>query len=123
MEEEVPVVILGLEVGKKSWSAHQMATPRLSMEDKKKKGDVIMCPGSEIIHFLHSSLVSNWCGPFAVIGHCCNGCKLQHLNVSRRNPEGKVAQIEHVERSKNNMLFCHGTRLPANKHHLLENGN
>ena len=117
------MVILGLEVGKKSWSAHQMATPRLSMEDKKKKGDVIMCPGSEIIHFLHSSLVSKRCGPFTVIGLCYDGCKLQHLNLSRWNPEDKVAQIEHVERNKNNLLFCHGTHLPADKQHLLENGN
>ena len=106
------------------WGAPAPRVPRLSMDDRKKKGSLVLRPGSSLRDYLAPSC-TKYCAPFQILGKSCepnNNCTCRHLVFGRWSDEEKGDQIAYVERNKAQLMFAPGTRLPDNQQHLIQNG-
>ena len=89
-------------------------------EEGKKKGTLIVRNGFK--NFLAPSLNRGHCPPFHVLGHTCIGeCTKRHAPMARWSRADKDAQITHVERNKDHILFhaSFSCFLPDEKKYLI----
>jgi hypothetical protein len=105
------------------WPSAPAPRQRLSSEEKKKKGCLLIRPGSALVDYL-AERCEKYCAPFQVKGLSCDdeGCTRRHTPFSAWSREEKEAQCKHVEVNKNQMKFAPGTRLEDKFQHLIKNG-
>jgi hypothetical protein len=103
------------------WNRSRLATAA----ERKKKGDLIVKRGCN--NPLAPSVKDIYCTDFAVVGCACmkteggDKCTKKHFGMHRWEPEHRNAQIEHVDRNRNYVMFNAASVkfLPANKMYLL----
>ena len=105
------------------WPSAPVPRQRLSLEEKKKKGCLLIRPGSALVNYL-AERCKKYCAPFQVKGLSCDneGCTHRHAPFVVWTKDEKEAQCEHVEKNKNQMMFAPGTRLKDNFQYLINNG-
>ena len=105
------------------WPSAPVSCQPLSPEEKKKKGCLLIRPGSALVDYL-AERCEKYCAPFQVKGLSCDdgGCTHRHAPFLVWSKEEKEAKCKHVERNTNQMMFAPGTRLEDKFQHLIKNG-
>ena len=81
------------------WASSHVPCQRLSSEEKKKKGCLVLRPGSALVDFL-AERCEKYCAPFQIKSLLCEdeGCTRRHMLFVVWTKEEKEAQCEHDER-------------------------